>query len=338
MKAKQSTKSGKVELEFDVRSEPRIADALFNTLRKLPDVKFKKILATTDFSDFSMAGVRYAIALAKELPAKLSLATVVEPSVTFAGFEGVLIARSDDEIVELEKKHLARLAKELANGPRSILQFVRYGKPFREIVTLARDEKFDLVVLATHGRTGLKRFLVGSTAEWVVRHAPCPVLTVPAQIATRKSGKSWTAGLRRILVPVDFSETSARALPYASELARALRAEVTLIHVTEPPPATEFAYPMSAEMEKQVRKSAEELLLRVQGEAFDEAIQTKAIVRSGAPYQEIVRAATLLKSDLIVLTTHGHTGFDRALIGSTAERVVRHSPCPVLVVRDQAQP
>lgn len=335
MKAKRSTKSGKVELELDARAEPRIANALFNTLRKLPEVKFKKILAPTDFSDFSLAGVRYAMALAKELPAKLSLVAVVEPPVTFGGFEGVLIARSDTEIVELEKRRLARLAKELSRGAPSVSKFVRCGKPFREIVTLAREEEFDLVVLATHGRTGFKRALVGSTAEWVVRHAPCPVLTVPPQIAKRKSGTSWATGLRKVLVPIDFSETSTKALPYASELARALRAEVTLIHVTEPPPASEFAYPMSAEMEKQVRKSAEELLLRVQREAFEEAIETEAIVRSGAPYQEIVRAAARLESDLIILTTHGHTGFNRALLGSTAERVVRHSPCPALVVRDK---
>lgn len=337
MKAKRSKKTGEVELEINPQREPRIAKAIFEMLPKLPQVRFKTILACTDFSDFSMKGVRYAMALAKEMSAKLSLVAVVEPSVTFAGLEGVLIARSDAEIVELEKERLERLAKKLAGRSASIPTFVSYGKPFQEIVRLAKNESFDLIVLATHGRTGFKRALVGSTAEWVVRHAPCPVLTVPSRGAGSKEAAS-SVNIHRILVPIDFSETSAKALPYASAIASAHRSKVTLIHVTEPTPAPQFAYPVSAQIAKEVRKSAEELLLRVQREAFDEGSRTDAIVRSGAPYQEITRAAEGLKSNLIVLTTHGHSGFGRALLGSTSERVVRHSPCPVLVVRDKGQP
>jgi nucleotide-binding universal stress UspA family protein len=144
--------------------------------------------------------------------------------------------------------------------------------------------------------------------------------------------------LRNVLVPIDFSETSTKALPYVSELAKTLRAEVTLIHVMVPLPTAEFIYPTSAEIRPQIKRSAEDFLLRVQHESLNEAIPTETVVRSGFPYLEITKCAQRMQSDMIIMTSHGHTGFNRALLGSTADRVVRHSPCPVLVVRDKGNP
>jgi nucleotide-binding universal stress UspA family protein len=335
MKVKSSKDTGRVVLEFNPRAEPHIVTALFDTLENLPRVKFKKILATIDYSELSLEGVDYAIAFAAELGATLSLVNVVQPSVTLGGTESVVIARSDEEIVKLEKRHLAKLSKKLAKNGR-IVPYTLYGKPYREIVTLARERAFDLIVTATHGNTGLRRVLLGSTAEWVVRHAPCPVLTVPALLADRKSGKRWVMGLNKILVPIDFSETSTKALPYAVALAQQFKAEVTLIHVTELPPALGgYDYMPSPELESRMKQSAEELLARVEREAFPDEIYTNAIVRSGTPFHEITKAASRLEADLIILTTHGRTGLKHALLGSNAERIVRHSSCPVLVVRDK---
>lgn len=338
MKVKSSKDTGKVVLEFNPKAEPHIVTALFDTLESLPKVKFKKVLATIDYSELSLEGVDYAIALASELGATLSLVNVVEPSVTLGGTESVVIARSDEEIVKLEKRHLAKLSKKLAKAGRPIVPYTLYGKPYREIVALAKERNFDLIVTATHGNTGLRRVLMGSTAEWVVRHAPCPVLTVPALLADRKSGKRWVMGLNKILVPIDFSETSTRALPYAVALAEQFKAEVTLIHVTELPPALGgYDYTPSPELESRMKQSAEELLARVERDAFPDSVYTEAIVRSGTPFHEITKAASRLEADLIILTTHGRTGLKHALLGSNAERIVRHANCPVLVVRDKAE-
>ncbi len=336
MKVKSSKETGKVMLEFNPQAEPHIAKALFSTLEKLPPAKFKKILATTDFSELSLEGVDYANALAGELGGALSIVNVVQPSVALGGTESVVIARSDDEIVKLERRHLSKLSKKLAKEGRPITPYTLYGKAYREVATLAKERNFDLIVTATHGNTGLKRVLVGSTAEWVVRYAPCPVLTVPAQIADRKSGKRWVSGLSKILVPIDFSETSTKALPYAAAIAEKFKAEVTLIHVTEAPPVLGgFDYVPSADLEARSKQAAEELLARVQREAFGENIYTDAIVRAGTPFHEITKAASRLEADLIILTTHGRTGLKHAVLGSTAERIVRYATCPVLVVRDK---
>lgn len=335
MKAKPAKKSGKVVVQFNPRTEPHIAAAFTDAWQDNSPVKIKRILATTDFSDLSLEAVEYAVALADEFGSSLSLIHVV-PAVTFSGLESVVLARSEEEVFKAETRHLAKLAKQFGSK-KPIKPISRHGKPYREITEAAKELRSDLIVTSTKGHTGLKRAFIGSTAEWVTRHAPCPVLTVPAATANRLSGKRWARRIKKIMVPVDFSETSTRALPYAAALAEKFRAEVLLIHVIEPIPAYGgFDYLPSTVIENQAsEQAAEELLLRAQREAFPEKICTEVLVRSGSPFHEITRTATRENVDLIVLTTHGLTGLKHVLMGSTAERIVRHAECPVLVVRNQ---
>ncbi|MGA3269211.1 MAG: universal stress protein [Verrucomicrobiota bacterium] len=120
--------------------------------------------------------------------------------------------------------------------------------------------------------------------------------------------------IQEILVPTDFSDYSKKALIYGASIAKRVGAKITLLHVVEPP-VTSYpyaGYPFNVE-----------LLIR------------ETLCRVGLPYQEIANTAAALKSDLIVIATRGRTGFAHALLGSTTERVVRHAPCPVLVVRER---
>lgn len=134
--------------------------------------------------------------------------------------------------------------------------------------------------------------------------------------------------LRRILVPLDFSDCSRKALQYAIPLARQFKAEITLIHVAQ-------SYPMAAELgdlEQQDVREAEKELKSIQSTV---RVPVKTVVRTGAPHKEIVHAATELGMDMIVLATHGRTGLAHALLGSTAEKIVRLAGCPVLIVRER---
>jgi nucleotide-binding universal stress UspA family protein len=334
MKVKPARQSGKVDLQFSPTAEPRITAAFLNAWQDVSPVKIKKILATTDFSELSMEAVEYAVALGAEFDAGLALIYVYEPSPYLGGLESVVFAPSNAQVIKIEKRRLAKIAKNLSRKDHKIKPVVRCGKAFREIVDEAAEQKIDMIVTGTHGLTGLKRVLLGSTSEWVVRHAPCPVLTVPAETANRLTGKRWTSRIRKILVPVDFSEASVKALPYADALARKFRAEVILMHVTEPLPAADSLSKLAPRSAEATRRVAEEMLSRVQREMFDE-IPTEAIIESGTPFHEITRAAARSEADLIILTTHGWTGWKHAKLGSTAERVVRHASCPVLVVRDK---
>ena len=155
--------------------------------------------------------------------------------------------------------------------------------------------------------------------------------------ALSRKPKSTRAGKQRpkissILVPIDFSAPSMKALGYALDLAHEFHAHVTLLHVLEVLAAPEFAtYPILPDADRigEVKTRLARLLREKNGTANGmDAVK----VRVGPPFKEIVRAAESLKADLIVIATHGYTGLAHVLLGSTAERVVRHARCPVLVV------
>ena len=157
--------------------------------------------------------------------------------------------------------------------------------------------------------------------------------------ATKKAAaaapKSAALTLRSILVPVDFSTESTKALHYAISLARQYGAKITVLNVVEPASFPDFATsPLVMENDRVIASARIRLDSLCQREAIDPLLLEKRLVRQGAPFHEITDAARSLKADLIVITTHGYTGWKHALIGSTAERVVRHAPCPVLSVRE----
>ena len=143
------------------------------------------------------------------------------------------------------------------------------------------------------------------------------------------------ADLRRILVPLDLSPFSLRAARFARKWAVRFRAEVCLLHVIEPvnstvPFAAEmFVLPPPTDHRREITTSLEKLARK----EFARVAKVSIHLREGTPHHEIALAAKRLKADIIIIATHGRTGLLHALIGSTAERVVRHAPCPVLVLR-----
>jgi nucleotide-binding universal stress UspA family protein len=135
--------------------------------------------------------------------------------------------------------------------------------------------------------------------------------------------------LKKILVPVDFSDCSKKALQYAIPFARQFGAELVLVHIVQPYPAVPEMAPVDVETIQDGKAEIESLR---RGIAKD--VPTSGSVRTGAPPTEIARAARELDIDLIIISTHGHTGLTHALLGSTAEKVARYAPCPVLIVRE----
>jgi nucleotide-binding universal stress UspA family protein len=333
MRITRSKKLEKIIPSVNARTEQRVAAALFQAARKLPAVRLKKILVTTDFSKFSMAGVRYAAWLAEKLGASLGLAHVVEPAPTFGGVEASALARNDLEVVELAERQISKLAHRLSKKGSLVRSFVRYGKAFNEIARLARAREVDVIIMATHGYTGLKRILLGSTTERVVRHAPCPVLTIPSR-PKAELHRSPGMRLRKIIVPIDFSQTSAQALPYAAALAETFTAEIILLHVIEPMSIPVDSGYMPPQIQPEDKNVAQQHLLDLSREVFEDNVRVRVLVRKGLPFRETTEAAKSLDADMIVLTTHGYTGLAHVLLGSTAERVVRHADCAVLVVRE----
>ena len=143
---------------------------------------------------------------------------------------------------------------------------------------------------------------------------------------------------RRVLVPLDFSEHARKALRHARGLARQYRGRLLLLHVVEPmacPSDLGYTPVITDEMVEEIRREAGARLEEEVAREKAAAIECEGLLRFGRPYLEITEAADDAGVDLIVLTTHGYTGLKHVLLGSTAERVVRHARCPVLVVRDK---
>lgn len=181
MKIKPATKRGKVIVELNPKEESILVNGQ-NTHNKATPFKLKKILVPLDFSACSKKALQYAVPLARQFGASLALLHVVQVSYPVGGeFATLDYTLGEKELCDLSEKQLAVLAREeIAPGvPAATL--VRRGYPVQQIVDAARDLEIDLIILSTHGHTGLKHVFLGSTAENVVRRAPCPVLVVREQ-------------------------------------------------------------------------------------------------------------------------------------------------------------
>ncbi len=141
--------------------------------------------------------------------------------------------------------------------------------------------------------------------------------------------------LKSILVPVDFSPAGRAAVKYGHRFAEQFGAKVDLLYVIEPIPYPDFAFVPAMETDATARAAKEKLAELAAKEGLSSKVLRGCSVRIGSPFQEIIDAARSLKTDLIIISTHGYSGLKHVLLGSTAERVVRHAPCPVLVVRQR---
>lgn len=145
-----------------------------------------------------------------------------------------------------------------------------------------------------------------------------------------------TVNLKKILVPQDFSEYSLHALKYAVTFAELFNSELIILHIVEPivyPADFSFGQVSIPAMEEEIRKHSEEQLNELVTKEIPKNIKATAIIRIGKPFIEIVEVAKSESAGLIIISSHGRTGMDHVLFGSTADKVVRKAPCPVLTIR-----
>jgi nucleotide-binding universal stress UspA family protein len=224
------------------------------------------------------------------------------------------------------------------------------------ILAYASEHDVDLIVMGTHGRRGVRRFLMGSVAEEVVRRSNCPVFTVhtadsgdePMQSgdgADDQAGATAERGIRRMLVPIDFSDQTKPLLDHAREIARAYQTDVDLVHVVEPVSLPSAYGNAPVALNADDLKSGALSALDEQCEAFRDAlgetaegtIEVRGHLRMGHPAEEVLSLAEELDTDLIAIATHGRTGVKRLLMGSVSEKIVRMAPVPVFTVKSHGR-
>lgn len=297
-----------------------------------------RILVARDFSSVSDRALRQGLALAARTHASLHvlhadvLHDVEKPTDNHpAPAEGV------DALRQELKAEGSVSGADLESV--SVVEAVRRDvAPAPAILNYAEEEDIDLIALGTHGRRGPSRIVLGSVAEEVVRRAPQPVLTVRG--ASSDAGLSSPRPVEHILVPVDFSDYAREALLYAREWATLYDAEIEVLHVVEEDLHPAFyvggvssIYDVEPDLEEKVKETLKDFVTDTIGSGADVTTH----MRTGSASSTIVEFAAEVDVDLVSLSTHGRTGLKRFLLGSVAEKVVRHVDCPVLTVKTFGQ-
>ena len=298
-----------------------------------------------DFSEPSLKAIEFALPLLKQFGANLHLVHVLEPAYPLASMAAFPLIVSRLEEGKRVRRHLKDVAKKFGLELRSENIHAVRGQPFEEICRLARERSVDLIVTATRGNTGIKHLVLGSTAERVVRYSPCPVLVVRGGDRKKAKGRNGASRraiqIKKILVPIDFSDCSMKGLAYARALARKFGATLVLInsvHVQYYVTSDEYArYDLPLLMEEAEKASRKQMRNLVQKTDW-EGLKVEASLQLGHPGDQICAQANKKRADLIVTSTHGTTGLSHVLLGSTAEYVVRHAHIPVLVVPSHPRP
>jgi nucleotide-binding universal stress UspA family protein len=292
---------------------------------------FERILVAVDVLRPSKTVVKYGVSLALQFNAKLRLAHII-PSIPL-----LYSAPSENDALTREiayaKATLPSLVPKEHRRQLDLQAIVGVGDIPSELGKIVDDEKIDLVAMAAPGWHPLETFLLGSLAERI--HRPVPVLTVPR---SDSSGELHTAGrvpLRHILYATALSETGAPGLNFSVELARRTSARLTVLHVMRP-----FAGELSFELAA-MEAPAEDAFTQIQFsilEQMRDLVEAAPVVLEGTPHREILRFIEEEKVDLVVLNRGSRNHFQRALLGSTADQVIRRAQVPVLAMPISSQP
>jgi len=305
-------------------------------------IEIKRILCPIDFSDHSRRALDHAVAIAKWYDSAITLLHIYSavPGAAYAPGapmpSPIALTPLDQEALLASMKHFA----ESEVGAGIALDFeTGEGSTAAGILARARAMPADLVVMGTHGRSGVERLMLGSVTEKVLRKATCPVLSVPrhATDVVPLPPVLFT----RILCATDFSPSATHALNYAMSLAQEADAHLTVLHAIEVPedltPEMYQAVPdFEPTLASYLKAAREERVARLQTAVPGNVrayCTVDTVLATGKPYREILRVAAEQHSDLIVLGIHGRSAADLLFVGSTTNHVVRQAACPVLTLR-----
>ena len=304
-----------------------------------------KVLLATDGSKEADLAARSAAELAGKTGSELHVVHVFGLSPWYAAypeatrFDGAALENSvlDEDVQRISEQRARELLDAEAEKLRSVggtqaqAHLVEGGVP-QEIVGLAETIGAGLIVVGSRGHGGIRRALMGSVSDSVVRHAHCPVLVV----RDGESERDFLPG--RILLAVDGSEEASTAAQTAAELAERTDSELHVVHVGEVEPVFHPERHGYRARYEELQEEARRLLEEQVGEIEAAGVTvSRAYLRMGRPDEEIVGLAEEIGADLIATGSRGVGGMRRALMGSASDSVVRHAHCPVLVVRPKKE-
>jgi len=291
----------------------------------------RRILLPCDFSEFSRRALDHALTLARWYKAEITAINILPPVLTSA--DSLPHPVHEPTLQEQLLAELRQFLEPAASAGIPVRTAILEGDAVGQILEQARYLPADLVIMGTHGRGGLRRWVLGSVTEKVLRTSPCPVLTIrPAETPV------LPAALNRVLCPVDFSESSMSALQQALSIVQHAAGHLTVLHVIEgyPEPLDLVGFDLSiAELMRHLEQSARERLRQAVPEEARRWCQPEEVVTTGKAWQKILQIAQEQGANLIVIGVHGRDPADLMFFGSTTHHVVREAACPVLTIRTE---
>lgn len=298
-------------------------------------ISVKNVLYATDFSPISDAAFPYAAAIARKFGSTLHIAHIVSDTsllLMTGGVDYVTFGTLYEDAHSIAKEKVERVASRLGRIPSK--RYVRHGKVWPNLSGIVAENAIDLIVVGTHGRSGVGKMLVGSVAEDILRHAPCPVLTVGPKVCGRAKLPAFDSHgralapveleVQQVLYAANFTPASLRVAPVAVGLAEQFEARLTLMHVLE-------NYSNLDSRPGPIEDSVRLLQALVPKDAAL-PYAPEIVMEFGSPWQCIVKKAAELDADLIVLGARPNDHVTH-VPWSTVHQVVAHANCPVLTVR-----
>jgi len=300
----------------------------------------KRILFTTDFSEFANHALKYAIGMAKVFDAEL---TMLHAVTVYRGEEGTeekdKFPSLDRYCEEVESDANGRFEICIADmgdaGIKVAKEVVRGKSPHAAILDyLRKNNDIGMVVMSTHGRGGLSHVLVGSVTENVIRYAGIPVLAVKKTEHETTDPETGEVIIKKILFPLDFSRESLRPLELVKSVAGKYGAEVIVFHsidVEVPPIYYTSGIDSILQLDPDIKVRVEKRMKEMIGDTLS-AIPVRFLVSDGRAVEQIREQVMKERVDLVAMSSSGSHGIGEFFFGSTATRVIQKAICPVLVV------
>ena len=296
----------------------------------------RQVLVPIDFSAASLRALDYGLTVAKAFSAHLSLLHVINRAMPARYGQFVPTAEEEATHITQAEQDLRQLVTKSKSSHLDYSVKVLLGEIDQQILRAVDEQSVDLVIMGSHGRRGFTRWFVGSVTERVLREIPVPLMTVATLAGKTSPVPEGPVRLDRILCPSDFTDSEEVALPLAVEFAKRFDSELEIVHVVEhlkrsPTSAPYTAAELVAEQEVLIT-NARSKLEDVASRVGSDSVTVRKTVLEGHASDAILSHATASGASLLVITLHRMNFVERALVGATAERLVRTASIPVLTV------
>jgi nucleotide-binding universal stress UspA family protein len=296
---------------------------------------YEKILVPLDGSELAEVALPYAEELAGKLGSEVTLLHVCESADAQYHHMHQLYMQ---KMVAATKRGVKKYFEKPDDKSITVRSSILSGHPAEQIVDFAEKRRIDLIIIATHGWSGIRRWMLGSVADKVVRATNRPVALIRAKGTHHHTFAEGT--LNKTIIPLDGSKEGEAVIPYVEELASGLKGEVVLLQVVPPPslvytvvPGETAQIPYTQAQVELLKVNAGSYLEKVANALKDKHIKVEFEVKVGNTGNEIIKLADEVHADLVAMSTHGWSGITRWALGSTADKVLNAGNTPLLLVR-----